>query len=333
MSKSLGQGSYGQVTQTFSATKKVKLFNPFIQECTVLGKLSKCRNIVTVRGCDVNEQTIVMDKYDSDLRKSIDSLSSSSREKVAREITYAMMEMHYLNMVHCDIKPNNIFLMLKRGEVTKAVLGDCGNSSTSKYCRPERGNWHYRGQITSKSSAQDVYSLGLVLLELFSGQRITTFGTKGSEYPDVERIASMGNYKHKTIIKRMVRVEPSERVKSSEVYHYFHGEPFVPSIKRKPKKRKDDSNLDLFLAMCPAKRVHRNGRVYSSLCCYLSSNEVSDTQSYVIASSIICHAIYAKRGTNNWRHNIPSSIKYRDRDVMYALNNLLNDYTFCSMLY
>lgn len=100
--------------------------------------------------------------------------------RVALQLTSALAATHRANVVHQDIKPANI-LMTERGDVmlsdfgiARMVIATAGTAGEHKadyagrtlaYCSPEQ---HEKKPL---GPASDVWSLGLVLLELTVGQR------------------------------------------------------------------------------------------------------------------------------------------------------------------
>lgn len=102
-------------------------------------------------------------------------LSIADSLRIAKEIAQALSHAHANNLVHCDVKPHNI-LVMDDGHVKVADFGIARavTSTTMTYNGNVIGSVHYfspeqaKGtQITPKS---DVYSLGVVLYEMLTGE-------------------------------------------------------------------------------------------------------------------------------------------------------------------
>lgn len=89
---------------------------------------------------------------------------------VVEAVCAALEAMHALNYAHCDVKPANIFLtndgeiyLIDLGVVTH--FGKNAEFFTQFYSAPEVGS----KKLPPVSAASDVYSLGIVLLEMLTG--------------------------------------------------------------------------------------------------------------------------------------------------------------------
>lgn len=97
---------------------------------------------------------------------------------VAAQIAGALSALHAAGVVHCDVKPENVFLLYETGQrgwprvkvidygvarFTTESPDDAGIAGTPCYMSPEQ----WRGAPTPKS---DVYSLGCLVYELVTGE-------------------------------------------------------------------------------------------------------------------------------------------------------------------
>ncbi len=110
---------------------------------------------------------------------------------IARQVAEALQAMHAAGWIHGDVKPSNILVspgghvtlldlsFARRSDETGSVVDRCppGDCLTGHYvtghCLMGTGNYLAPEQITSSYGADirsDLYSLGVVLFELFSGR-------------------------------------------------------------------------------------------------------------------------------------------------------------------
>lgn len=117
----------------------------------------------------------------------------------ARKVAAAVALAHQHNALHHDLKPANIFLeqngsvqvldwgcvrLIEAGRVAGATLG--GPTCTVGYAALEQ----YQGSRDAVATAADVYSLGVVFLEMLTG--VNPFLAKRSAAPTRTRVAAAG---------------------------------------------------------------------------------------------------------------------------------------------
>ncbi|DBB07912.1 TPA: hypothetical protein ACH3X3_009300 [Trebouxia sp. C0006] len=114
------------------------------------------------------------------LRALKDETKEGQLLEILRQITLALQHMHARNMVHMDVKPDNIYIV----DDTMYKLGDLGlaTSSCSGNCnRIEEGDARYipaevlKGDVSDLQKA-DIFMLGITLYELATNLELPTGG-------------------------------------------------------------------------------------------------------------------------------------------------------------
>lgn len=151
-------------------------------------------------------------------------LTFSETVKLARHCLEALAAMHARNIIHCDIKPDNVFV---RGEGSdrEYLIGDLGaacsireaqtgrhNTGSPAYAAPERVD----GRLGFTS---DLYSLGVMLFEAVSGRPPFEGGPRevarahASEPAPLDRV---GNGFLRDLIGGLLEKSPAQRIPSAE---------------------------------------------------------------------------------------------------------------------
>ncbi|KNC84862.1 serine/threonine protein kinase [Sphaeroforma arctica JP610] len=189
-------------------------FSHFMRTCSKLGALRGVINIVPVIGVFTEDQWghVLMYYYSGgDLAAWINGHPKRDPKlclRIAHQVVAAVESLHTRDIVHCDLKPENIFLTSK----LEAVLGDfddvrdadCTVTTarvTRKYEAPEIRS----GLVSRFDKSADVYSLGLVLKGLFSGVSVSDTCTAATG----TAIA--------TLVAQMTKEKPAERPTLPEV--------------------------------------------------------------------------------------------------------------------
>ena len=136
------------------------------------------------------------------LREALDEMPFSRRRvaRIVRQLGAALAEVHSRGIIHRDLKPENLILLSPRGDSEQSVIIDFGTaglrsaenelaattlmSGSFHYMAPERLTGHY-------SAASDVFSLGVMTLEMLTGKRLADLAAMFSEasFPaELERV-------------------------------------------------------------------------------------------------------------------------------------------------
>ena len=224
----LGSGASGSVHRTrdrdgLDRALKV-LVNPepdalrrFEREARLLAKATDVHNIVKIYDIRLDDPKpfFTMELCDGSLR---DFVGKMSEEEAITCIAQAALGLHFLHKncgFHRDIKPGNLlYIEGDNGRVVK--VGDMGLArlptdlsftqmwgGTFGYIAPEVGAG------SPFESASDIYSLGITLIELVTGER------------NPKNAAKLQSVEVQQIVKAMVAADPEKRPKAQDVWLKF----------------------------------------------------------------------------------------------------------------
>jgi serine/threonine protein kinase len=146
----------------------------------------------------------VMPLYNQSLREQMNSgLSSEKIISIFSDICNGLSKAHCNGCIHRDLKPENILI----GDKGEAVIADFGIAhfldsdkittiETAKSSRMANFSYHAPEQINgTTSSATDIFALGLILNEMFtgkipSGDNYVTIGSINADYSFLDKLVS-----------------------------------------------------------------------------------------------------------------------------------------------
>jgi serine/threonine protein kinase len=146
------------------------------------------------------------------------------------DILNVLIYLHALNRIHCDIKPENIFLRPKPDGQFEFVLGDLGAAcfirearegqhviGTPAYIAPER----IRNQFFFNS---DLYSLGVVAFELSTGYRPFMGTVEEITQANLTQIPSLEAIKYqplRDLIDHFLTKSPQKRIETASLAYFY----------------------------------------------------------------------------------------------------------------
>lgn len=156
-------------------------------------------------------------------------LSEKIKWKLAVSAIIALYELHQANIVHRDFKSANLLIKVFNYELVLCDLATAKqmeNFVASKTCGTLR--WLSPESIDSNefTFASDVFSLGTVLWEIFSGAEPFSRGTYASivnsiKSGNVQEIQDSWDERIKHLIKWCWKVEPSQRPSTVQMLQYI----------------------------------------------------------------------------------------------------------------
>ena len=206
----IGKGGYATVFKrsTHTAVKVVKKRTAVAQEIAAATLLQGAPNTIHVKGVSYRHKKLTMSLHLAHLgfyahllhEKLLPPLSKSIMTSLSKKAMLAKMEtrkfnrklifelciraaidaciglhqIHIRKCVHCDVTPKNILVnaQWKSGD-SMAFLADLGVMGPEGFARSDFLPRAYRDPHNKTDSKQDIYSLGLSLLEIFTQQKWT----------------------------------------------------------------------------------------------------------------------------------------------------------------
>ncbi|WP_315832433.1 serine/threonine-protein kinase [Bradyrhizobium prioriisuperbiae] len=165
-------------------------------------------------------------------------LTFEAMVKLMRRVASGLQAAHERGIIHRDVSPDNIIIPL--GDVTRAKIIDFGIARSTQvgdktiigngfagkdnYVSPEQVGL-FNNDVTAKS---DIYSLGLVLFHVLTGQKLDM---GGSQYQLVEkrrRVPDLGaiDMRIRPLLEQMLQPDPAQRPASmADIANWTIGSP------------------------------------------------------------------------------------------------------------
>lgn len=152
------------------------------------------------------------------------TLPKKKSRPIAQQLCAGLAEAHRNQVIHGDLKSNNVILAANPDGSVRAVITDFGLArksgaandilaGTPEYMAPEL----WKGEKASVAS--DIYALGVILCELESGRKPSELGEASLTLPLGERPTgkpATGNRKWNRVLARCLDPDPRRRFSSAE---------------------------------------------------------------------------------------------------------------------
>jgi len=146
--------------------------------------------------------------------------------RCAEDLLHALAHLHQRKLIHCDVKPENVFVNHGAdGHIVGYLLGDLGSTCSTR--EAEQGE-HRTGSPAYSAPERlyqkflpnsDLYSLGVLLFELATGKLPFFGGPKEMARAHLRQpvpLAEVPNAFLQNLIGGLMEKDPSRRIKSAE---------------------------------------------------------------------------------------------------------------------
>lgn len=341
----LGKGAYGEVfLRNGNAVKQFDGLRHLIQEYVALKYLSDCEYIVKIKDINLNNLQIEMELYDCNLKnwlkKNKKNNYDESKKRIIHNILSGLIELHDRGLCHGDLKPGNILI---RNEPLKAVLGDCGFVSISKYTKTHLTTKNYRDPVYERSSAHDMFSFGICLYELVTNKRIFMKNSYQEYKRYIKRKKNVIDPFYYKIISSLLGEDKSKRPTSRDVLFEIFNE--NPNNKISPNINKHDNRFskcetesirDIIKVVAYQNEINRSNQGYVATLNFLNeSNVLQDLHIvYSLVTLMILSSLFGKSGFGDEKcFNLCCANKKISHKVFYnIINELLSNTDYISIL-
>lgn len=333
----IGKGSYGQVKIINNfAVKKFDRLNYLIQEYCALKYLEDCNHIVHAHHVDFRSLELYMDLYQCNLRQYINKhqhMDYDTITAILSQILKGLIELHDRNLSHGDIKPGNILCNLNP---LKIVLGDCGFVSNYKYAKIDRTTHAYRDPNILHDGSHDIFSFGIIFLEIFGGRHISKQETYEalSEYID----KYVMDPKFNSMLHKCLSEDRISRPTARQLLYTLTGEcPKYYTIPKITKRFKISLEFKRHLVNYLNQKVSefklsRGKKGYGAIKAYAGNNimSIGDIARYSCVTFIIMSSLFGMPGFGMGKCCLVGGMG--EEEVYDLLGELCNDRDFLAIL-
>ena len=340
----LGSGTYGKVVaQDGKAVKTFAKLSHLVQEYAALKYMNGCSYVVQCKGVNFAKLELQMELYDGSLRKWMQDKHEVTT-KILHDIIMGLVEVHDRKLAHGDLKPGNI---LVRKQPLKAVLGDCGFVSIDKYAKVDCTASMYRDPKFMYDAKHDMYSLGIILLEIMSKKGIK----EGTNYDELNNISKerIVHDNWRKVILSLVQEDRHRRPTARELLKVLYKED-PPKWNYTPIKVGVTSHRDRVIVNNVTSKMRqeiqstikhltreydlkRGQKGYGALVSYLEQHNIVHNYSpHVLVSAFIISALFSKNRFKERKLLTTYGDDINSELLHKLLEQLLSDKTFLNIL-
>ena len=308
-------------------------------------KGSSC--IVKPVSFNMENKTLEMELYDTNLSEWIrkGNMTHTDKLSVLQNILIGLTEIHERGLTHADIKSSNILI---KYHPLKAVIGDLGFVSLSKFAKVERTARTYRDLKIQHKPTHDMFSLGIVIIELFGNFRF-------EEQPDKKQIGNLTSHIFKnsglpktnelrTIVLNLTQENYNKRLSSKEVlYQLFNKKNEVVLSSVEYPLLQNDEVQKWMKSVAKEWKIQRAKRGYKILLHYVHNNKKEkDIILYSSAMLVILSSIFGKSGfkdqrgldaCNDYFKDNLHHKKYSMKDILSCISDLINNHEVITTIF
>lgn len=309
----VGRGTYGTVkVKGDVAIKKFHKLSHIVQEAIAGMYLKDQEHIVQFISADFHKQKLMMKRHSSTLRKWLEVPDRPIKQKrdVTQQLLKGLINIHSLKLVHGDIKPGNILIDENPLVVT---IADLGFISLRPFSKVERTAAPYRDKVIKSHYEHDVYSVAIILLEIYGELKITDQGNYDQIHDAINRevVDTNGHMKKyfvpesklRSLLLSMTDKIHDLRPSVAEVYYELFGEKITyPHIKNKVEIKKDIPDLKMHMKKIVEEyKIDRANRGYKALVLYFERRKMEPSKKeypiYAASMVFILSSVFGKRCT------------------------------------
>ncbi len=346
----LGKGAYGSVQKRGKyAVKKFHKTSHLIQEYAAYRYLSGVDNICQCYKVDFDTLEIYMEAHCMDMRDWLTNghklkelyarISDKNKMTILRDILRALVYLHSRNLVHGDLKPSNILIDINtQYKTVQGILGDLGFVSLDKYAKVDRTAELYRDIEIHHNKSHDIYSLGIIMLELFGDVKLKRQPTSYKELHEMMSTKIKNGQMAKLVIS-MTNSDYTKRPEAEYILKEIFKDEKIPSVEYPDYDTLIDApGLDPSVkkkiyswvkVTADEEKLNRGKRGYYALLKFFSKNpEITDYKLYTCSMFVILSSVFGESNTyatNDALEMCANHGKYNRTDAINAMADLLND--------
>tara|TARA_Y100000588_G_C13767162_1_gene716564 strand:- start:7 stop:666 length:660 start_codon:yes stop_codon:yes gene_type:complete len=162
---------------------------------------------------------IQMELMDISLKEYLVNTNKNSIDKhfIIKNILNGVKYLHLNDIIHCDLKPDNILLNIKDKNIINIKIADFGlvfekhNHKSNNYGCPI-----YMAPDKKFTEKYDIYSLGVIFFEI-----LNCFNTNMEKYLEVKKLKDNEYLDKYPLFTKMVSINPLERPTLNEIENKY----------------------------------------------------------------------------------------------------------------